>query len=253
MKVLAWNIQHGGGMRVPRIAEAIASHAPDIVVLSEFRAAAGVELRGLLRAAGYPHLIAPDLRSKQNGVAIASRWPFAQAKETRPSAVPANRWVEASVPDADLTVAAFYGPLENHRYDAWWRGVRVAVKRRIQRPFLLAGDFNTGMSVVDAPRDPFYCANHFMALQRLGMTDVWRTRNADVREYSWYSRRAGKDVNGFRLDHALMSPALTRRLRSAVLARRTRAGQLRSFDSPRRVRRSGRLKLPEPQLRRCNA
>jgi exonuclease III len=215
MKVLAWNIQHGGGKRVPRIAAAIASHAPDIVVLSEFRAAAGVELRGLLNAAGYPHLVAPDLKASQNGVAIASRWPLAPAADSPPSSVPATRWVEASVPGADMTVAAFYGPLENHRYDAWWRGVRAAVKLRMQRPFLLAGDFNTGMSVVDAPRDPFYCANHFRALQRLGMTDAWRARNADVREYSWYSRRAGKDVNGFRLDHALMSPALSQRLRSA--------------------------------------
>jgi exonuclease III len=123
--------------------------------------------------------------------------------------------VEATIPDAGMTVAAFYGPLENDSYDEWWHSVRAAVALCIGRSFLLAGDFNTGLSVVDAPRDPFYCSDHFVALQRLGMTDAWRSKNADVREYSWYSRRAGKDLNGFRLDHALTSPSLSTRLMNA--------------------------------------
>jgi exodeoxyribonuclease III len=215
MKVLAWNIQHGGGKRVPRIAAAIAAHAPDIIVLCEFRAAPGVELRGLLRDAGYPYVIAPELAARQNGVAIASRWTVTQPAAAPPAAVPANRWVEADIPEADVTVAAFYGPLENDAYDEWWHSVRAAVALRVDRPFLLAGDFNTGMSVVDARRDPFYCSEHFLALQQLGMTDTWRATNVEAREYSWYSRRAGKDLNGFRLDHALASPALSCRLANA--------------------------------------
>jgi endonuclease/exonuclease/phosphatase family metal-dependent hydrolase len=37
MKILSWNIRHGGGSRVIRIQSIIAAHKPDILILSEFR------------------------------------------------------------------------------------------------------------------------------------------------------------------------------------------------------------------------
>jgi hypothetical protein len=76
--------------------------------------------------------------------------------------------VEATVPGLGVSFAAFYGPLEDVPYDRWWTAVHATIARRVSRPFLRAGDFNTGLSVVDAPRDPFYCANHFQALLDLG-------------------------------------------------------------------------------------
>ena len=216
MKVLAWNIRHGGGKRLSRIAASILSHAPDVIVLSEFRSVPGVELENLLAAGGYGHFHAGPLEPRKNGVAIASRWAVVACTGSPPFEVPSHRWVEAAIPELGITVAGFYGPLENESYMEWWNSVRTAVESRIQQPFLLAGDFNTGMSVVDAPRDPFYCSDHFYALQQLGMTDAWRFRNADAREYSWYSRRGGKDLNGFRLDHILTSPALSARIAGAT-------------------------------------
>jgi exonuclease III len=215
MKILAWNIRHGGGSRVEAIASAIAAHAPDIAVLTEFRAAAGVDLRRLLATHGYRHLLAPPLAPRQNGVAIASRWRLVASSRSTPSAVPAHRWLEADVPRLRLSVGAFYGPLEDVPYAEWWTSVRQVMADRVSTPFVLAGDFNTGLSVVDAPRDPFYCADHFQALQDLGMTDAWRRENPDMREYSWYSRRGGRDLNGFRLDHILASPPLAKRITSA--------------------------------------
>lgn len=215
MKILAWNIRHGGGSRVAAIASAIAAHAPDVAVLTEFRAAAGVELQRLLAARGYRHLLVPPLAPRQNGVAIASRWRLVASLRATPAAVPAHRWLEADIPRLGLSVGAFYGPLEDVPYADWWTSVRQVMAERVHTPFVLAGDFNTGMSVVDAPRDPFYCAEHFEALQTLGMTDVWRRHNPDMREYSWFSRRGGRDLNGFRLDHILASPPLAARLRSS--------------------------------------
>jgi len=132
-----------------------------------------------------------------------------------PAAVPRHRWMEADVPRLGVSVGAFYGPLEDVPYGDWWMSVRAVMAERVHTPFVLAGDFNTGMSVVDAPRDPFYCSEHFQALQDLGMTDAWRRENPDIREYSWYSRRGGRDLNGFRLDHVLASPQLAKRITSA--------------------------------------
>ena len=60
MKILAWNIRHGGGARVPRILAALERHRPDIVVLTEYRhnpggeaISAGLDAMGLtFQAAG---------------------------------------------------------------------------------------------------------------------------------------------------------------------------------------------------------
>lgn len=44
VKLLAWNIQHGGGTRLARIVEEIAAYYPDVVAATEFRAGPGVAL-----------------------------------------------------------------------------------------------------------------------------------------------------------------------------------------------------------------
>src|SRR5690348_12560313 len=139
MKILAWNIRHGGGSRVAAIASAIAAHAPDVAVLTEYRAAAGVDLRRSLHARGYRHLLAPPLAPRQNGVAILSRWRLVASTRPIPAAVPAHRWLEVDVPRLRVTVAAFYGPLEDVPYADWWTSVREVMADRVTTPFVLAG------------------------------------------------------------------------------------------------------------------
>jgi exodeoxyribonuclease-3 len=207
MRVLAWNLRHGGGSRIANVATAIASHAPDVAILTEYRAAAGRELRSRLLDSGYAYAEEAPLEPRQNGVAIVSRWPLRPANSC-PAPIPPHRWLEVYAPDASTSFVGFYGPLENEAFDDWWHAVRATVQPRLRDRFLMAGDFNTGMSVVDAPRNPFYCSGHFEALQHLGMCDAWRTCNPDAREYSWFSVRGGRPINGFRLDHVLVSPPL---------------------------------------------
>jgi hypothetical protein len=56
VRVVAFNIRHGGGSRIGRIEEVVASHEPDILILPEFRNnAAGEALRGWLREFGHRH------------------------------------------------------------------------------------------------------------------------------------------------------------------------------------------------------
>ena len=51
MRILNWNIQQGGGTRIPQICRHIADVAPDLVVTSEFRLRNESALRtGLLEA-----------------------------------------------------------------------------------------------------------------------------------------------------------------------------------------------------------
>jgi hypothetical protein len=56
MRILAWNILHGGsGRRLPEIVLALLGHRPDVVVLSEFRARLGGQIRGILADHGLSH------------------------------------------------------------------------------------------------------------------------------------------------------------------------------------------------------
>ena len=49
---------------------------------------------------------------------------------------------------------------------------------------------------------------HYMdGIEAIGFCDLWRRRYPEGREYSWYSTRG----NGFRIDHAFLSPALAAR------------------------------------------
>lgn len=53
-------------------------------------------------------------------------------------------------------------------------------------------------------------AHQFDALLEQGGIDAWRTRNPEAREFTWFSRGYN---NGFRLDHALVSPSLDQKIK----------------------------------------
>ena len=79
MRIVAWNIRAGGGVRVPAIGRQLQRWAPDVVALSEFRA---TPPSGLLRAAladcGLVHQFttADPRRPTLNALLIAARWPL---------------------------------------------------------------------------------------------------------------------------------------------------------------------------------
>ena len=56
-------------------------------------------------------------------------------------------------------------------------------------------------------------------MSTMGWSDAWRSRNPESREFTWFSRPHN---NGFRLDHAFLSPSLVPRLASVQYAHETR-------------------------------
>jgi exonuclease III len=73
---------------------------------------------------------------------------------------------------------------------------------------LAIGDFNTCRAFVDEPGAFDVTARFMDTVQEAGFRDLWRDRYPDGREFSWYSHRG----NGFRIDHAFVSPRLIRRV-----------------------------------------
>jgi exonuclease III len=77
LRLLAWNIRHGGGARLPAIGQALARHEADILVISEYRGGDSANrLRAALAGLGYRHMTALTPPPGKNGVLIAARCPF---------------------------------------------------------------------------------------------------------------------------------------------------------------------------------
>jgi exodeoxyribonuclease III len=72
---------------------------------------------------------------------------------------------------------------------------------------LAIGDFNTCRAYVDEPGAIDATAHFIDKVEAIGFCDLWRRRYPDGREFSWYSTRG----NGFRIDHAFLSPMLAAR------------------------------------------
>ena len=99
MRILAWNIRGGGGVRAAAIARQIARWSVDVVALSEFRGTPpSCALAARLAGAGLAHQLTTADRDipHANALLIASRWPV---RRVRLRAGPSlrHRWIAASV------------------------------------------------------------------------------------------------------------------------------------------------------------
>jgi exodeoxyribonuclease-3 len=217
VRLVSWNIRHGGGRRVDMIYDALIGHAPDVIILTEYRSAPGAALLARLAASGWPHAASSDPAPRRNGVAVLSREPLIVRRS--PSLVPTGRWVEVELPSYGLALAAVYVPFGGRdvtRKDAFWRRILEAAAARRDAAFLFVGDWNTGAPSGDAQPEgtAFSCSEHFAAMPARGFVEAWRLLHPRQRAFSWYSRRDGTDLRGFRIDHAFLSEQLCERLMS---------------------------------------
>jgi len=206
LRLFAWNIRQGGGTRLSRIVAAIVQHEADVLVLSEYRGGeSGERLRAALAASGYAYVTGATPPSGGNGVLIAARQPFDDGGA-----------VTDIVPDPCRMVRAYFGALRIYgiympnllKKVPYWEALIAALAAEpLQAEALAIGDFNTCRAYVDEPGAIDVCAHYMDGIEAIGFCDLWRRRYLEGREFSWYSTRG----NGFRIDHAFLSPALAAR------------------------------------------
>lgn len=206
MRLVTWNIRAGGGTRLPRIAEALAVHHADVLVLTEYRSGeAGQRLRAVLRDQGYLWLSPVEPPGIRNGVLIASR--------TRPGSIAhvtehvPEPWRMLTVTIDRVRVFGIYMPNLKAKIP-YWEALIDASRPHSGRHALAIGDFNTCRAFVDEPGATDRTASFMDKILGVGFRDVWRDRFPEGREFSWYSHRG----NGFRVDHAFASPRLALRI-----------------------------------------
>lgn len=202
---------------MPRIALALVEHGADVIVLTEFRTHTGGQIRSILADHGWCHQRCTNPGKGQNGVLLASRFPvedaFLPVPRTFFSGVCARRWVDVSIPSIGLDLAGVHVPCSGRDSTraAYLKGLLEAARERVSRPFVLLGDFNLGRHRLDETGETFQNTPALGKLATLGYIDVWRHLHPEGREYSWYSHEA----NGFRIDHAFVSPVLAGAVESA--------------------------------------
>lgn len=209
LKVVSWNILHGGGTRCEGILKSIEDTGADIVTLQEFRHGSSktVLLAGL-NEMGLNTIYAPETNNaRENSLIIATRLPMCAEKfpsdqtssplhaikaEIEVSALISLNFISVHFPQKKAQIPLFNALLDLP--DSW-----------LDEYSMLIGDFNCGIPLEDSQTKTFYATHLFQQLLHSGWCDSWRRRHPQVREFTWVSTRKS---NGFRYDHVLTSSAL---------------------------------------------
>lgn len=200
MKIATWNLRHGGGSRIRAICNVVRDLSTfDVLIFTEFRENKNAStLKKQCELLGFVHLFSSVNEPKKNGVLVASK--------AKMSASTAPELLEHQ----HRVVIAEIGRI--HLYGCYFpqREAKEALFHFLQKqattnlPIVVTGDINTGLHFKDEQRASFYCAEHFEALLKSGLSDAYRHLHPDKAEFSWYSNVG----NGFRIDHFLVSDSM---------------------------------------------
>jgi exonuclease III len=184
----------------------VARHDADLVVISEYRGGdSATRLRAALAGLGYRYQTSLVPPPGKNGVLIAARREFSEHGVVSAALPEPYRMVRVEL--AGLRLCGIYMPNLLQKVPYWQALIAALAAESLQAQALAIGDFNTCRAYVDEPGAIDACAHFIDDIAAIGFCDLWRTRNPEGREFSWYSTRG----NGFRIDHAFLSPVLALR------------------------------------------
>ena len=250
LRIASYNI-NGINSRLQVLTRWLEEFQPDIVGLQELKATNEAFPREAIEALGY-QAIWHGQRS-WNGVALLSR--VGEPVETR-RALPGDpnleqsRYIEAAV--CGILVGNMYAPNGNpvpgSKFDyklAWLDALHAHAQDLLDSkvPAILMGDYNiipTDQDVYKPERwakDALFAPaakEKFGKLVAQGWTDAIRHLHPQERIYTFwhYWRNSFQRDAGIRIDHALLSPALAKKLKAAGVDRTPRAWEKTSDHAP---------------------
>jgi len=218
LRILFWNIMHGGGSRAGDIVQQILEWNPDIVALAEFRGTTpSKSIAGSLRDAGYRHQLTtvnPD-EPRWNALFLASRFELTNVHiQGEPDTD--LYWLLANVnADPTLHIGVAHVPLEQFMPGFWleYRQSLLNIARDWHLgPALFVGDMNSAISSLDEETEYSlgYKASFMNPLENLGWVDPFRVFHPNADAPTWISRMG----RGFRLDQAFVNKELQPLVRS---------------------------------------
>jgi exodeoxyribonuclease-3 len=250
VRLATWNV-NSLKMRLPRVREFLAEHAPDVVCLQETKCEAAAFPHVELAEAGYAAV--EHSGGRWAGVALLARDGLALEDPARGlPGEPAQdecRWVEATV--AGVRVVSVYVPNGRVPGSEWYAGKLDFLAAAAQRvgelrdaPLLVAGDMNVAPADLDV-YDPaaFAGSTHVTPPERAALaaicaagelTDAFRHLHPDEQQFTWWDYRAGHFHKGLglRIDLTLVSRDLAARLTRCGIERPYRKGTKPSDHAP---------------------
>ena len=256
LRAVTWNV-NSLKVRLPRVLELLAEHAPDVVCLQETKTEPEAFPEAELLEVGY--VATHHSAGRWAGVAILAKSETGLEEPSRglpgePETSEA-RWVEATV--AGIRVASVYVPNGRAVGSPQFEGKLAFLDAMIGRagelqgtPTLVAGDMNVAPTDLDV-YDPaaFAESTHVTPAERgrlellleQGLVDAYRRLHPEETGYTWWDYRAGHFHKrmGLRIDLALISEDLAGRLEACGIDRDYRKGPKPSDHAPLLVDLSG--------------
>jgi exodeoxyribonuclease-3 len=254
MKIATFNINNIN-KRLKNLQAWLVRTQPDVVCLQELKTEHGAFPAQALRALGYKGVWQGE--RSWNGVAILAR---NQEPVLTRSSLPGNaedhqaRYIEAAV--KGVLIASLYlpngnpqpGPKFNYKL-AWFERLinHAAELMKARVPVVLAGDYNVVPTVQDIYQTRSLDGNAlvqpesreaFARLLALGWTDALRKLQPHGPLWTFwdYKRERWSADKGMRLDHFLLSPAMSERLIDGGVDRWVRGEENASDHAPAWVR-----------------
>jgi len=248
VRVVSWNV-NSIRTRAGLVADVLDDEQPDVVALQETKCS----------TAQFPAAPFTDRdyewvhygRGAQNGVALASRHGFEDVRvgfsgDTKPP-FDECRLIAATI--GDVRVLTLYAPngakRKSHSWHlklAWFELLQTELRFGLEDygDVLVIGDFN----VCPTPDDLYEPTKRhrnlvsdeeraaFAGIIELGLMDLAAAMHGPTAGYTWYAYRKGQfeSDRGYRLDHALATPALANRAARCEPLRRWRDPALRPSD-----------------------
>jgi exodeoxyribonuclease-3 len=211
MRVVGWNVmQGGGGSRAPRLVAALEAIEADVVVIGEYRPSSPLSRQLAENGWKYQSGTPDPTLGGYGAVLVVSRKPLREVEPRYVAEGCKQRWLNVEVVDSGWTIAGALVPGHHRHYPLrkkrfWDFIVTEFAPASANRPTLLIGDLNTGLHGIDEKGSTLICAEDMTALRAAGWTDVWHSLHPEERPPStWWEPSTG---NGFRLDHAFLSPS----------------------------------------------
>jgi len=247
MKIATWNVNSIKSRR-EHVLRWLEKHAPDFLFLQELK---GLEFPAPdFQAQGYEsHAVG---QKAYNGVAILTKHPFEVKAEKLPGDDTDEQARYLEIESQGLRLINIYlpngNPVPGDKYAyklAWMDRLYEHLKtlREDEVPFLIGGDFN----VIPEERDcwdPRVWANDalflletrqkFRKLLNLGLEDAFRLLNQKSHQYSFWDYQAGcwPADKGIRIDHFLLSPSVTDRIKDCIIDKEPRGEESPSDHTP---------------------
>lgn len=253
MRIATWNV-NSIKQRQEHAVAWLQETKPDVVCLQELKCVDEAFPREAFEALGYN--VAVHGQKGFNGVAVLSRLPFDEVTSGLPGddGDVQSRFIEVvvSTPEGVLRVCGIYlpngNPVDSEKYPYklnWMKRLKAYIAGRLayEEPLVLCGDFN----VIPAPEDaahPEAWVNDalflpqtraaFREILNLGMTDALRATTDAPGLYTFWDYQAGawQRNNGIRIDHLLLSPQATDRLKAVGIDKDVRGWEKPSDHVP---------------------